>query len=385
IDRAEPVADQPEYPAGGGLAAGAPVLHAGGEAVLALRHRLLEGALAVARYPFAQGLEARLLACRLEVGRIEQGVHLHVGIARLALEALAEIAVEIDVVLVDASQPGEAVGIERMHHEHRAVGGQAQGGESPRQHPMLYRRPGEALDAVQAAREHDGAPGPARAEHAAVDRQGLALGTPYADRARVVDDAVTRGEGAGAGQQHLARAPVARREAVGGGGAHVGLRAAVQMTSIARPSRPATPRRRVRQRSPARMGCASTRVPVLTMSPGASRWPRSRRLRTRWASAETGPSRTSAPTPSATGIQRPSGSSRRSSTMAREASRSARVAGSPGATGGPMCRLPCMACEAMLSAALKRQPGYTLCTTSTPWATQPMAAATARGSSPAGA
>src|SRR5690606_26792904 len=113
-----------------------------------------------------------------------------------------------------------------------------------------------------------GPAGPARAEDAAVDGEGLALGAAGIDRARVDDDAVAPGERGGLREQRLARPPVGRREAVGGRWRHVVPRAA-QITSIARPSRPAMPCSRVRQRCPGTMGWASTRVPVLTMSPGA--------------------------------------------------------------------------------------------------------------------
>ena len=90
--------------------------------ILAARHRLDIGGLAFGR-AIGRERRARRAITRMGGQRIADGAI--PGIFRRRGEIDEEIAVEIDIVLVEPPHPGEAVGVERVDHEHREIRGQA--------------------------------------------------------------------------------------------------------------------------------------------------------------------------------------------------------------------------------------------------------------------
>ncbi len=99
---------------------------------------------------------------------------------RLGVE-IAEVAVEVDVVLVRAAQMRKAVGIDgviQQHGDRPARNGREDGLVLQQQH--LAARAAESLDAVHGRRQHEQRRRVRGAEQRHVDRELLALRSPGA-------------------------------------------------------------------------------------------------------------------------------------------------------------------------------------------------------------
>ena len=147
-----------------------------GERVLAAGDRRLECALAVFR---DVGADRLLVFLRRGPGRgKQQRMHLRVRfVGRQRHREVAEVAIEIDVVLVDAPAMGKAVRIDRVHEQH----GDARRARRAHelvvvQEPDLHPGTAVAFDAVRGRRQHQHGVGVRRAEQRDVHRERLAFG-----------------------------------------------------------------------------------------------------------------------------------------------------------------------------------------------------------------
>ncbi|MNC84772.1 hypothetical protein D3C83_03400 [compost metagenome] len=117
-------------------------------------------------------------------GRVEQRIKAQVksGRAFPALTPPQEVAVEIDIVLIRASRPRHAVGVEHVRQHQRAAGGR--GGQAF-ECGQLHRGSGVSYHAMKPARVQQNAARITRPEARDVDGQGFLPWPPRFDAERI--------------------------------------------------------------------------------------------------------------------------------------------------------------------------------------------------------
>ena len=180
--------------------------------VLAARDRRLPGLGAALGDEARGGVDRRRIAAARSAGTISDGELVVGGVARRLDREVAEVAVQVDVLVRRAPPPGEAPGIEAVDVEH----GDAGVGRGPVpvgvfEQGDLHARAAEALDAVAGAADDEQRPGVARPVAGDVHRQHLAVAA--GQRMDVGLDAEAADPGGG--EELVARFGVALREEPG--------------------------------------------------------------------------------------------------------------------------------------------------------------------------
>ena len=143
--------------------------------VLAGAQRVLHGAVAVLVRIGLHFFAAFRQRPGRDVARVDRvGQFLVARVFGMRLRVIEEVAVEIDIVLVDAAVEGKAVGIDRMDEEDRRVFGQV-AREAFAQERRLDARAAIALDAMRARADAEDAGRICRSDAGDVGRQRFAV------------------------------------------------------------------------------------------------------------------------------------------------------------------------------------------------------------------